>query len=91
MIIHKEARIKGKVQGVFFRGSAREKAESLGVFGEVKNLPDGSVWMAVEGEAELVDELIAWAHRGPLRAEVEEIIVSEGSIIGYLDFQVTRH
>ena len=91
MIVHKEAVIKGKVQGVFFRGSTRDKAESLGLVGEVKNLPDGSVWLAVEGEAELVDELIAWCYQGPLRAEVEEVMVIDGMIIGYKNFQVTRY
>ena len=91
MIVHKEALIRGKVQGVFFRGSAREKAEQLGLAWEVKNLPDGSVWLIVEGEENLVEELIAWCHQGPIRAEVEEVIVRDGIIAGYIDFQVTRH
>ncbi|PWT98405.1 MAG: acylphosphatase [Bacteroidetes bacterium] len=91
MIVHKEAVIRGKVQGVFFRGSTREKAEKLGLVGEVKNLPDGSVWLAVEGEEELVEELIAWCHQGPLRAEVDEVVVNDGNVTGYTNFQVTRY
>ncbi len=89
-MVHKEAIIRGKVQGVFFRGSAREKAEELGVRGEVKNLPDGSVWLVAEGEEEAVNELIAWCYEGPLRAEVQEVIVNDGELNGYRDFRVTR-
>ena len=91
MTVHKEAIIRGKVQGVFFRGSTREKAMILGVMGEVKNLPDGSVWLVAEGDENAVNELIAWCYRGPLRAEVEDVIVTEGVVVGYRDFQVTRH
>ncbi len=89
-MVHKEAIIRGKVQGVFFRGSAREKAEELGVRGEVKNLPDGSVWLVAEGEEEAVNELIAWCYEGPLRAEVQEVIVKDGELNEYRDFRVTR-
>ncbi|HRN56628.1 MAG TPA: acylphosphatase [Agriterribacter sp.] len=90
MIINRMINITGKVQGVFYRGSAREQAERLGVKGEVKNMPDGSVLLIAEGAEETVMALIAWCHYGPPRAEVQEVTVKEGRIKGYKDFKVIR-
>lgn len=90
MIVHKCVVITGKVQGVFFRGSTREQAEKLGVYGEVQNLPDGSVLLHAEGEEEIVNALIAWCHYGPPRAEVERVIVNDEEVKGYKNFTVIR-
>ncbi|MBX2925788.1 MAG: acylphosphatase [Chitinophagaceae bacterium] len=90
MLVHKHVVITGKVQGVFFRGSTREQAEKLGVFGHVQNMPDGSVVLHAEGEEEAVNALIAWCHYGPPRAEVSGVIVEEGEIKGYKNFTVIR-
>lgn len=48
----------GRVQGVGFRYYAVQKANQLGLTGWVKNLYDGSVEMEVEGQEELIDQLI---------------------------------
>lgn len=48
----------GLVQGVGFRYYAVQKANQLGLTGWVKNLYDGSVEMEVEGQEELIDQLI---------------------------------
>lgn len=48
----------GRVQGVGFRYYAVQKANQLGLTGWVKNLNDGSVEMEVEGQEELIDQLI---------------------------------
>ncbi|MCO5239211.1 MAG: acylphosphatase [Chitinophagaceae bacterium] len=90
MIINRIITIKGKVQGVFYRGSTREQAERLGIHGEVMNMPDGSVLLIAEGEEESVSALIAWCHYGPPRAEVQDVTVKEGGIKGYKDFRVIR-
>lgn len=90
MTINRIIIIKGKVQGVFYRGSTREQAEHLGINGEVKNMPDGSVELIAEGNKEAVEQLIAWCHHGPQRAEVEEVIVKEGAIKGFKNFKVIR-
>jgi len=63
--------VTGRVQGVFFRASTRERALRLGITGHAKNLADGSVEVVASGTRESVDELDAWLHHGPQAAEVE--------------------
>lgn len=65
--------ITGQVQGVFFRASAMETAQSLGLSGFVRNLPDGCVEAAVEGKREQVDAFVAWCRQGPPRAKVTDV------------------
>ena len=69
--------IQGRVQGVWFRESMRIEAERLGVAGWVRNTPDGAVEAVIQGPAEAVDALIAWAHAGPPKARVERIVLTD--------------
>jgi acylphosphatase len=66
-------RITGRVQGVFFRVEARDRARSLGLSGWVRNAGDGAVEAAFEGPSERVCSMLAWCRRGPALAEVEEV------------------
>jgi len=77
----------GRVQGVWYRDSMRREAEHLGVNGWVRNRSDGAVEAMVQGEAEAVDALVRWAHRGPQLAEVERVEVEPGSG-SYAGFEV---
>lgn len=70
-------RIKGRVQGVFFRESARREAERLGLKGFVRNLDDGSVEAVAEGPRGALEQFISWCHRGPPAARVDEIRATE--------------
>jgi acylphosphatase len=63
--------VHGKVQGVFFRSSLKNKAEEFSVTGWTRNLSDGSVEALVQGRREQVKKLIDWCHVGPSRAQVE--------------------
>jgi acylphosphatase len=65
--------ILGKVQGVYFRHSARLEAKRLTVRGIARNLPDGSVEVIAHGEAAAVETLRAWLRRGPPQARVDEV------------------
>ena len=65
--------ISGRVQGVFFRDSTRERALALGVRGWVRNLPDGRVEGVFEGPGEGVEELVAWCRQGPPHALVTDV------------------
>jgi len=67
--------VTGRVQGVWFRGATQAEAERLGVHGWVRNRADGSVEAEVEGPREAVDELVAWAQRGPSAARVARVTV----------------
>jgi acylphosphatase len=77
MTVTKHLIISGRVQGVGFRFYMERKARELGVAGWVRNRRDGSVEAVVQGSAETVDAMIAWARRGPPSAVVAEVKVSE--------------
>jgi acylphosphatase len=81
-------RVRGRVQGVFFRAEARDRAESLGVAGWIGNLPDGSVEAVFEGEDERVASMVDWCRRGPAGAEVEEVEVVREEPAGETGFSV---
>jgi len=70
-----KVQVFGKVQGVFFRHSARQQALSLGLNGWVKNLPDGSVLSQAQGTKKSLLEFIAWCKQGPQRAQVQNLEV----------------
>jgi acylphosphatase len=67
--------ISGRVQGVFFRDSARTLANQLNLVGYAKNLPNGTLEIVIDGEK--VDEFIAWCKVGPSSAAVERVEVKE--------------
>lgn len=56
--------VSGKVQGVFYRDTTKKEADARGVHGWVRNLADGRVEAVFEGEAELVDAMVAWCRIG---------------------------
>jgi acylphosphatase len=68
--------VRGRVQGVFFRGETRDRAHSLGVAGWVSNRPDGTVEAVFEGPREQVESMIGWCRRGPAGAHVEGVEVT---------------
>lgn len=81
-------RIRGRVQGVFFRAEARARAESLGVAGWIRNADDGRVEAVFEGADEQVESLLEWCRRGPAGARVEEVEAVREEPAGEIGFQV---
>ena len=75
MTVRKRALVSGRVQGVFFRDSARQEAERLGISGSARNLPDGRVEIVAEGDEEAVERLIEWCRSGPSYADVTDVEV----------------
>ncbi len=65
--------VSGQVQGVFFRDYTQKKAQSLGITGWVKNLPDGKVEIVLEGEKERINQMINWIKVGPPLAKVTNL------------------
>ena len=67
--------VSGRVQGVFFRGTAAEQARALGVTGYARNLADGTVEIVAEGARGALELLMGWARRGPRSARVDEVAI----------------
>ncbi len=59
------ARVVGRVQRVGFRQTCRQLARSLGLFGWVRNLADGSVEVFAQGDPVAIDRLVEWLWAGP--------------------------
>ena len=87
---HWKIRVKGKVQGVFYRKFTKEKADQLQVTGWVRNEPDGSVYVEAEGNEGQLKEFAAWCRQGPPDAMVGEVNVEEGSVQYYPIFEIRR-
>jgi acylphosphatase len=70
-------RVTGRVQGVFFRASARQQALQLGLIGYANNLPDGSVEVLACGAMESLNQLAEWLWHGPPAAHVTGVQLLE--------------
>jgi acylphosphatase len=82
------ARIRGRVQGVFFRAEAQARAESLGVAGWIRNAEDGTVEAVFEGDDDRVDSMADWCRRGPSGARVDEVELETDEPSGETGFHV---
>ena len=82
--------ITGKVQGVFFRVSAKKVANQLGITGRIKNTDKGDVEAIVSGNKSAIDKFIDWCKHGPDNALVKEVIVKETDDIIFDKFEILR-
>jgi acylphosphatase len=82
--------VSGKVQGVWYRQAAKEQAQQLGITGQVRNQPGGSVHIIATGTKEQLDELRSWCSKGPPRAIVENIEVKELPLHSFERFSIER-
>lgn len=73
MICGKKCRVSGRVQGVYFRGSAQKQALALGVTGSAKNLSNGCVEVCMFGEYDALEALQNWLFIGPQYAQVSKV------------------
>ena len=64
------------MQGVFYRASAKEKADELGVTGWVKNTVDGFVEAVASGSDNTVQQFVEWCKKGPSRARVDDVVIT---------------
>lgn len=83
-----QIQVYGRVQGVNFRNAAQSKAVSLGITGYVKNMPDGSVYIAAEGAEEQLNSFVKWCQKGPSFASVTDIGTEDVPVSGYDDFTI---
>jgi len=87
-MIRRRVIVRGFVQGVFFRDSARRLAQRHGVSGWVANRADGAVEAVFEGEADAVERLVAFSRKGPRGAQVNSVEVTEEEPEGLSGFAV---
>jgi acylphosphatase len=69
--------VNGMVQGVFYRATTQNKANTLRLTGWAKNLPDGSVEVLACGKKDDVDTLCDWLWEGPRSARVTSVACEE--------------
>lgn len=82
--------VSGKVQGVFYRASAKEKADELEVKGFVRNEPNGDVYIEAEAEEDSLYKFIKWCNLGPMHAKVNHMEAIPGEVVGFLSFDIKR-
>ena len=82
--------IKGKVQGVFYRATAKDIADLLGVKGWVKNLPNNDVEITATAAGDVLQKFIAWCKQGPPKARVDEVTVEELNVEEFKGFKIIR-
>jgi acylphosphatase len=82
--------VSGHVQGVFYRASAREVAEELGIRGFARNAPNGDVYIEVEGEESILSTFTTWCKAGPRLAHVEKVDIQTVPLVGFKKFEVRR-
>lgn len=81
--------IEGRVQGVFFRASTRDEARARGLTGWARNLADGRVEAVFEGDRRVLEDMLAWCHKGPSYAHVDYVEVDWQPYQGDLvDFRI---
>ena len=84
-------RVTGQVQGVNFRSSTKVEADALGLTGSVRNCPDGSVEVVIEGPRTTVQQLVDWCRRGPAWARVDDLTVEWQAVSGeFGEFRIQR-
>lgn len=85
---HFKIRVSGRVQGVYFRASAKEKARSLNISGYVMNEPDGSVYIEAEGGQQDIEKFLEWCRKGPPHAKVSQCEIQEGPLKNFSGFVI---
>jgi len=91
MLRRAEILVRGVVQGVYFRYTAKRRADEFSVKGLVRNLSDGGVQVICEGAEEDIARLVEWCRKGPAGAVVEAVDVVWGTHKGeFTDFRIAH-
>lgn len=82
-------KVHGRVQGVYYRASARSEGARLGLRGWVRNMSDGTVALHLQGEPAVVDAMLGWCRTGPPAARVGRLDVTDAEPdVSLHDFEV---
>ncbi len=82
--------IQGRVQGVFYRASAKKTADTMGITGWVKNTNAGYVEILANGKTGDLEAFINWCKQGPPKALVTNLLVTEKDEETFSKFEVFR-
>ena len=82
--------IKGRVQGVFYRVTARKVAEEIGVTGWVKNTAEGNVEIVATGSKDQLQKFVQWCRVGPAKAIVTDVLVNDKEEANFKGFEIIR-
>ena len=82
--------IKGKVQGVFFRATAKKNAEKYKIKGWIRNTKDKNVEAMITGEPGMLEQFIEWCKKGPDEAKVEEVAILKQPEKEFRNFEIIR-
>jgi len=82
--------IIGKVQGVFYRATAKDVADLTGVKGWIRNLPNKDVEITATASEETLQKFISWCKQGPPKAIVEDVVIEELDLHEFSNFKVIR-
>jgi acylphosphatase len=80
--------ISGKVQNVGFRYYTMKTAREFNIYGFVRNLPDGKVYIEAEGDADVLDTFAEWCRRGPEWSRVDQFDIQEQPLMNFDGFRV---
>lgn len=82
--------VKGTVQGVYYRASAKSRADELGVVGWVKNTREGHVEILATGDDYAINEFVKWCRVGPAHAVVSGVDIDEMELRVFNDFSIVH-
>jgi acylphosphatase len=83
--------VDGLVQGVFYRQSTKAKAVELGITGEIKNKPDGTVHIVATGTEAQLKNLADWCRKGPEMAIVTDVKVEKITLQSFKSFTIVKN
>ncbi len=86
--IAKRVIFSGHVQGVFFRRQTKDAADSAGITGWVRNLPDGTVEALFCGDEQSVFRLIDFCANELRRSDVTSYMVNDAECTQAKDFTI---
>ena len=84
--IHYQITVKGRVQGVGFRQSAKSEARFLGIHGIVNNLFNGDVYIEAEGSKDQLEQFANWCRKGSRYGYVDHVEIITGKLKNHSKF-----
>jgi acylphosphatase len=83
--------VSGRVQGVFYRASAKQLADELNICGWIKNTPDGNVEILATGDRSDLIQFVNWCKQGPPKADVKNVSIENKEEIDFDAFTIKRY